>query len=634
MTALAKNCGTPRTTDNEPGDSVANIRPSRVGKRRAAVLIVVQLLMIAHIVQWLVTGSTLTPVEPSEAMETVRDGVVNAGAVFFVVALVVTLVVGRWFCGWGCHLVLLQDACGWFMKKLGIRPKAFRSRFLVYVPFLTAFQMFLWPLVERFVVRPLRGMPPDWPGLHTEFMTEDFWHTFAGVSVAIPFLLICGFATVYFLGAKGFCTYGCPYGGLFAPVDRLALSRIRVTPSCEQCGHCTAVCTSNVKIHDEVREYGMVVDPGCMKCLDCVSVCPNDALYVGWGAPALGKGKPRHKKPKKRYDLTLGEEFVFSGIFAVSYFSMLSAYTLVPALMAAGWAGVATFLAWLLWRTLKKPQVSLHRFRLKKDGRVTSVGWIWRTVAAVFLVFTLHSGVVNGCAFVGAWTGRSYLVIERTLLHEQPLLPPTELARTADAIDWFHRAQPIGAGGLGLFYDKSVDYQLSLLHSRRKEFDQAETVLKRLVENTDAGPAWVSLARVQRAQGRNDAALDSYERSLQADPRSIGVRQELIDWYQRLGRREDALRVTRAGVAGLPNRTEFRFQLGQLLREDDPTEAVALFESVLQLRRKHFKALREISLLLERQGKSDEALPYARRAARVRPEDQEIQQLLGRLKGK
>ena len=35
----------------------------------------------------------------------------------------------------------------------------------------------------------------------------------------IPFLFIVGFMTVYFLGSKGFCTYGCPYGGVFGIAD-------------------------------------------------------------------------------------------------------------------------------------------------------------------------------------------------------------------------------------------------------------------------------------------------------------------------------------------------------------------------------------------------------------------------------
>ena len=71
----------------------------------------------------------------------------------------------------------------------------------------------------------------------------------------MPFLLICGFVIVYFLGAKGFCTYACPYAGFFAPADTVSPGRIVVDhDKCEGCGHCTAVCTSNVRVHEEIRD--------------------------------------------------------------------------------------------------------------------------------------------------------------------------------------------------------------------------------------------------------------------------------------------------------------------------------------------------------------------------------------------
>jgi polyferredoxin len=289
--------------------------------------------MIAHIVFWVLSkkngwfgGRTTTPIEPSESMEFAKNGVINAGLIFFAIALLSTLILGRWFCGWGCHVVLLQDLCGWMMKKVGVRPKQFRSRFLIYVPLLLAIYMFILPAVHRVILIPLDaslasslgdtnwlvtgwreffgflGVPlplPNMPAWSASWhlTTTEFWRTFPGVMVAIPFLLVCGFATVYFLGAKGFCTYGCPYGGFFAPLDKLAPARIIVNYNCEQCGHCTAVCTSNVRVHEEVREYGMVVDPGCMKCLDCVRVCPNEALSFGFAKPAIMKDKANHAKP-------------------------------------------------------------------------------------------------------------------------------------------------------------------------------------------------------------------------------------------------------------------------------------------------------------------------------------------------
>ena len=48
------------------GRSGPKIRKSRAGPWRAAVLITLNLLMIAHIVQWLIMGRTVSPIEPSE----------------------------------------------------------------------------------------------------------------------------------------------------------------------------------------------------------------------------------------------------------------------------------------------------------------------------------------------------------------------------------------------------------------------------------------------------------------------------------------------------------------------------------------------------------------------------------------
>src|SRR5262249_34687138 len=153
--------------------------------------------------------------------------------------------------------------------------------------------MFLAPIAQRV----LHG--DDLSARSLALTTTTFWATFPGWVMTIATFAVCGFAIVWFLGAKGFCTYGCPYGAIFGVVDQLAPVRIRVTDACEGCGHCTAVCSSNVRVHQEVRDFGAVVDPGCMKCLDCVSVCPKDALYVGIGRPAL-LTKPRRELARSK----------------------------------------------------------------------------------------------------------------------------------------------------------------------------------------------------------------------------------------------------------------------------------------------------------------------------------------------
>jgi NAD-dependent dihydropyrimidine dehydrogenase PreA subunit len=162
--------------------------------------------------------------------------------------------------------------------------------------------MFIWPTFKReLLTRVFEATGAAWPwwlrrhrrssGCQTELVVEDYWATFPEWYIAVPFLLVCGFATVYFLGAKAFCTYACPYGGLFGLVEPASPTRVRVDhDKCGECGHCTAACTSNVRVHEEIKAFGMVVDAGCMKTMDCISVCPNDALSIGLGRPAIGAG--------------------------------------------------------------------------------------------------------------------------------------------------------------------------------------------------------------------------------------------------------------------------------------------------------------------------------------------------------
>ena len=91
------------------------------------------------------------------------------------------------------------------------------------------------------------GDAGPFPGFSNHLMTDDFWRTFPGPVFAVLTLLSCGFAAVWVLGSKGFCTYACPYGAVFSAADKLSFVRIVVDDGCKQTGQCTASCTSNVK---------------------------------------------------------------------------------------------------------------------------------------------------------------------------------------------------------------------------------------------------------------------------------------------------------------------------------------------------------------------------------------------------
>lgn len=468
---------------------VGRIRKSKNAPRRAIVLVIVQLLIIAHVVQWWITGTTISPIEPSEAMELGRSGRINFGVIFFALALLSTLVFGRWFCGWGCHLVMLQDFCGWLMKKCGIRPKPFRSRLLIYVPLILGLYMFIWPAFYRLAVAPWTNPDLSWPGFAWHLTTSNFWQTFPGMALAVPFLLICGFGTVYFLGAKGFCTYGCPYGGFFAPLDELAPARIIVSDDCKQTGHCTAVCTSNVRVHEEVREYGMVVDPGCMKCLDCVSVCPNNALSFGLKKPAILKREAKNKKPVRHYHLTMPEEIVFSLFFALTFFSLRGDVVRFPLLMTAAMASILTFMFWKLCRMRREATVTLHRFRLKQGGKIRLAGGVYGGFVLLCVLLTLHSGLVNLSFRNAVRHDRKVRIPLETVFAAQPF-ETSEMMRESivRSIRWYRLSSDFSRGGISLTTSAETFVRLAWLESCRGDFHAALEYITQAVNKPNPGP--------------------------------------------------------------------------------------------------------------------------------------------------
>ncbi|MFK7883498.1 MAG: 4Fe-4S binding protein [Phycisphaerales bacterium] len=520
---------------------------TRTGKWRAALLLVVNLLIVAHIIQWLIMGSTISPVEPSESMLTLETGVINAGAILFALAILSTMVFGRFFCGWLCHVVALQDACAWLMNKAGIRPKPFRSRLLVFVPLAMGTYMFIWPTFKRLALQPaFRAAEIDWPAWlkpvqpinmwQTEMVVEDFWATFGNPWVAIPFLLICGFVTVYFLGAKGFCTYACPYGGLFAPAEKIAPVRIRVTDACMHCGHCTSVCTSNVRVSDEVRNFGMVVDPGCMKCMDCVSACPSDALYLGLGAPAIGarvRDKENHQKTKakenRRYDMTWPGEIAAAGVFIACFFAFRGMLDQIALLLAGGLAAIATYVILNGWWLIARPHVRIYRLILKQKGKVRPAGGLFALV-----VLGLVAVVVWGAnARYNRWrvdiAYASAVIPAGATARTEFALSPAYRSKAEQALAWLDEADSFEQGGLG--WSLNADYRtwrayyLALLGRTGEAADQLELV----IEQGNPGPSLIAqLVRLRQAQGLADDEIEAiYVRTLELHPDLHPIRLDL-----------------------------------------------------------------------------------------------------------
>jgi tetratricopeptide (TPR) repeat protein/ferredoxin len=503
------------------------------------------------------------------------------------------------------------------MKKLGVRPKPFRSRLLAFAPLVLAFYMFGLPTLLRLVSPDRRG---TFPGFTNHLMTNDLWATFPGPLFAILTLATCGFAAVYFLGAKGFCTYGCPYGALFGGLDFASPGRIVVNDDCEQCGHCTATCTSNVRVHEEVRLYGMVVDPGCMKCMDCVSVCPKGALRYSFAAPSFLKKTPA--TPRKRlYDLRLSEELLVGSVAVAATLTFRDLYNGPPLLMSIGLGGITAFLTLKLWQLIRRPGVRIQNLELKSGGRVSRRGWIFAGLTVAWLAFTSHSAFAQ---WHRAW-GRHDL--NETEISREDGLSGAYRAKTysdrharavAGAYRHFALADRWGLAGV-----VEVKLGLAWCDVLRADFDAAR---RHAQEAVDLAPDRPELEK----------NLADIERAAHPSPADRFALGELLAGA---GRLEDAAREFEACVAVAPDSIPARYDLGGVLRRLGRNDAAIEHLRVAErLAPADPDVAVELGLAYMAAGEREQALVALRRAIALDPESQEAKQhlpeLIRQLEGK
>ncbi|MDY7095520.1 MAG: tetratricopeptide repeat protein [Acidobacteriota bacterium] len=599
------------------------IARSRTAKWRAGVLVLVHLVIAAHIAHWLMTGSSVTPVEPSEAMAFSKGNMVNAGLIFFAATILLTAVFGRFFCGWACHLVALQDLCRWLLGKVGIKPAPLRSRVLLWVPLLAFVYMFLWPVAYRLWIGD------SFQHLGFEMTTSEFWATFPGWVVGGLTFLTCGFVIVYFLGAKGFCTYACPYGAIYGLADKVSPMRIRVTDACAGCGHCTAVCSSNVRVHQEVRDYGMVVDPGCMKCMDCVSVCPNDALYYGAGPISLG-AKPRVEEPRRQGpQLSWGQEGVLAVAFAAAFFTFRGLYGAVPFLMSLGLAAVLAYLTLFAVKLASRRAMAFRGWRLKREGKLLPAGWVVVSLLGVVGIFWVHSAVVRGHAALGERAYRS-AAPWRTALDVTapvPAVGSAERERVLDARDHLIKAQNWGLVKSPTTAAKLAYLEMQAGFSREVEAHAEEA----LAGGEDAASMEQLLARVAWSRGEEARAKEAYRRALEAAPERPGAYVNLGILLGQSGDLAGAGEVLEEGLRRAPATPSLTYNAGLVkAMTGDVDGAVARFQAALEAQPELREARENLAGVLASAGRFEAAVEQFRIALAQAPEDVETRFLLAR----
>ncbi len=613
--------GTPAGPDRAP------VRRRNFARWRALSLSLVYLVFAIHIVHWKLTGSTLAPLELNEVMYTLELGIITAGFLFMCALVLGTLIFGRFFCSWACHIMVLQDLCAWLLRKVGLRAKPIRSRLLLLVPPLTAAYMFLWPQIVRAWndhAFPTFRFSTDREGW-ASFVTTNFWRNLPGPWIIALTFLVCGFVIVYLLGSRSFCTYVCPYGAIFALADRFTPARIKVSDACQQCGRCTAACTSGVRVHDEVRIHGMVVNSACLKDLDCVAACPQGALSYGLARPALFKSWRSGGRFGLPYDYSLWEETLIGVIFLATLLSFRGLYSRIPFLLALALGAIFAFLAVVTVRLFRRPAVSVARWPLKELGRWTRPGYAFAALAALLGVLLMHSAFVRYHEYNGLRAARA--LQQEPNAEQRREIAGMALSRLTIADQW------------GLFANERVHRSALIAGMAAQRFELVEHFAARILA---AHPrdleAHLYLAQVLAGTDRTADAERAFRAILAEEPADPGTAAR---YFATAHHGLAALRARRgeysAAVAGLraaarldPARAAAHADLGSALAELGLfDESVASLRAAVQLDPHHPKANYNLGTLLAHQGDLDGAIAAYRAALTGMPDDVDLLNNLG-----
>lgn len=586
-------------------------RRSPYGRRRALALGLVYLAMAAHVIHWKVSGRTLAPLELNEVMYTFELGIVTAGFLFMALAVLATAVLGRFFCSWLCHIIALQDLCAALLRRLRIPAPPLRSRLLRLVPILAALYMFVWPQVLRLAGgRPLPRLrlATDADGW-ASFLTTDFTRNLPGPAVTIATFLVCGFVIVYLLGSRAFCHYACPYGAVFRAADRIAPGRIRVNDACVQCGLCTAVCTSGVRVHDEVRNFGMVVDARCVKDLDCVGACPEGALRFGFGKPALVKGAPSDRLPPHTYEFSLLGEAVLAALFLATFLALRGLYDVLPFLLSLGAAGIIAVLVLRAAASLS----ALRSPRAPGPRRWNRAAVLQVATAALLLLVVAHG------LFWQYHRRLGLSALERAA---------TLRGRDADEAIASARAHLDLACRSGLLPARSVQLALAAIAERDGDPSRAAALVRDcLVRHENDAALQEEWGRLLIRQGDLDGARSALDAALRLDPRRSSASDRLAVVLATLGTRAadsgrlpEAADLLRRAVALAPSDAGVHESLGVLLaRTSDLEGARASFSQAVHLDPRSSTAHFNLGLVLLQLGDSDSGLSSLAEAARLDP---------------
>jgi polyferredoxin len=265
-----------------------------------------------------------------------------AGMLLSVATLVVTVIFGRWFCGWICPFGALHN---FFTSLRGGRVKAkletggynpwqkakyyvlavflggallgvnavgwldpfsffFRSLATSIYPALNSalVALFTWIYNVNPGIGPVRVTvvsEPVYDFLRHHFLAVQQPHYFGNVLIGFLFVTV---VALNFFRARFWCRYICPLGALLGIAGKSPLVRLSKSDACNNCRLCLADCQGGA--NNATAEQWKPAE--CFYCFNCKSDCPSGAVSLAVRRPNAAESRAGKLDLGRRKVLTSG----------------------------------------------------------------------------------------------------------------------------------------------------------------------------------------------------------------------------------------------------------------------------------------------------------------------------------------
>ncbi len=169
----------------------------------------------------------------------------------FGIGILISIIWGRFYCGWICPINTVLKFKNWIYVKLNLNEKSTPN--LLKHFWLRWFILFL--LVATMIISRRNNIQIK----------------------MLLFILLFAFSLSLFFDEELWHKYLCPYGALLNLTDKVNNKKIVINEqNCEKCGLCRQTCPNNIiKITNEEQ---FIKNKECLYCFKCQDVCEFEVI--------------------------------------------------------------------------------------------------------------------------------------------------------------------------------------------------------------------------------------------------------------------------------------------------------------------------------------------------------------------